>query len=142
MIRRPPRATRTDTLFPYTTLVRSAICGGTPSAVTRAGTPPAEVKVIDYDPALSATLGGIAIAPERQKDILAALGFSVIEQGGRWQVSVPSWRRDMDGAPDVVEEVTRITGFDANAAVPVTRADGGETGETHVGNSATKAVIV
>src|SRR3546814_14723686 len=52
-----------------------AICGGTPSAVTRAGTPPAEVKVIDYDPALSATLGGIAIAPERQKDILAALGF-------------------------------------------------------------------
>src|SRR3546814_6752018 len=25
MIRRPPRSTRTDTLFPYTTLVRSAI---------------------------------------------------------------------------------------------------------------------
>ncbi|MGN6691784.1 MAG: YtpR family tRNA-binding protein, partial [Sphingopyxis sp.] len=38
-----------------------AICGGTPSAVTRAGTPPAEVKSVDYDPALSATLGGIAI---------------------------------------------------------------------------------
>src|SRR3546814_16442759 len=74
-----------------------AICGGTPSAVTRAGTPPAEVKTIDYGPALSATLGGIAIAPERQKDILAALGFSVIEQGGRWQVSVPSWRRDRKG---------------------------------------------
>ena len=33
-----------------------AICGGTPSAVTRAGTPPAGVKTIDYDPALSATL--------------------------------------------------------------------------------------
>src|SRR3546814_14065461 len=79
---------------------------------------------LDYDPALSATLGGIAIAPERQKDILAALGFSVIEQGGRWQVSVPSWRRDMDGAPDVVEEVTRITGFDAIASVPLPRADG------------------
>src|SRR3546814_3331916 len=55
---------------------------------------------------------------------LAALGFSVIEQGGRWQVSVPSWRRDMDGAPDVVEEVTRITGFDAIASVPLPRADG------------------
>src|SRR3546814_10802848 len=25
MIRRPPRSTRTDTLFPYTTLVRSAV---------------------------------------------------------------------------------------------------------------------
>ncbi|MDP3783930.1 MAG: phenylalanine--tRNA ligase subunit beta, partial [Sphingopyxis sp.] len=43
-----------------------AICGGTPSAVTRAGAPPAEVKTVDYDPTLSATLGGIAIAPERQ----------------------------------------------------------------------------
>ncbi|KGB53423.1 Phenylalanine--tRNA ligase beta subunit [Sphingopyxis sp. LC81] len=101
-----------------------AICGGTPSAVTRAGTPPAEVKTVDYDPALSATLGGIAIAPERQKEILAALGFSVIEQGGRWQVAVPSWRRDVDGAPDIVEEVTRIIGFDAVASVPLPRTDG------------------
>lgn len=100
------------------------ICGGNPSTVTRAGTPPAEVKTIDYDPALSATLGGIAIAPERQQEILAALGFSVIEQGGRWQVSVPSWRRDMDAAPDVVEEVTRITGFDAIASVALPRTDG------------------
>lgn len=101
-----------------------AICGGTPSAVTRAGAPPAEVKTIDYDPSLSATLGGIEIAPDRQKDILTALGFGVIEQGGRWQVSVPSWRRDMDGAPDVVEEVTRITGFDAIASAPLPRTDG------------------
>src|SRR3546814_2665752 len=28
MIRRPPRSTRTDTLFPYTTLFRSIGCGG------------------------------------------------------------------------------------------------------------------
>lgn len=101
-----------------------AICGGTPSMVTRAGTPPAEVKTVDYDPALSATLGGIAIAPERQQDILTALGFTIIEQGGRWQVQVPSWRRDIDGAPDLVEEVTRITGFDAIASVPLPRSDG------------------
>lgn len=100
------------------------ICGGQPSMVTRAGTPPAEVKVIEYDPALSATLGGIAIAPERQQEILSALGFSVTEQGGRWQVAVPSWRRDMDAAPDVVEEVTRITGFDAIASVALPRTDG------------------
>ncbi|MCW0196848.1 phenylalanine--tRNA ligase subunit beta [Sphingopyxis sp.] len=101
-----------------------AICGGTPSAVTRAGTPPAEVKTVDYDPALSATLGGIAIPAERQKAILTALGFGVIEQAGHWQVAVPSWRRDIDGAPDLVEEVTRITGFDAIESVPLPRADG------------------
>src|SRR3546814_5446412 len=29
MIRRPPRSTRTDTLFPYTTLFRSDLCGQT-----------------------------------------------------------------------------------------------------------------
>src|SRR3546814_12649693 len=28
MIRRPPRSTRTDTLFPYTTLFRSAVARG------------------------------------------------------------------------------------------------------------------
>ncbi|MGV7122794.1 phenylalanine--tRNA ligase subunit beta [Sphingopyxis sp. 550A] len=101
-----------------------AICGGTPSAVTRAGTPPAEVKTVDYDPALSATLGGIAIPASRQKEILEALDFSIIEQAGHWQVAVPSWRRDVDGAPDLVEEVTRITGFDAIESVPLPRADG------------------
>src|SRR3546814_13839770 len=30
MIRRPPRSTRTDTLFPYTTLFRSAVVGRPP----------------------------------------------------------------------------------------------------------------
>jgi len=101
-----------------------AICGGTPSAVTRAGTPPAEVKSVEYDPSLSATLGGIAIEPERQKDILGALGFGVTENAGRWQVTVPSWRRDIDAAPDIVEEVTRINGFDAIQSVPLPRTDG------------------
>ncbi|WP_447765645.1 phenylalanine--tRNA ligase subunit beta [Sphingopyxis panaciterrae] len=101
-----------------------AICGGTPSATTHAGTPPAEVRHIDYDPALSATLGGIAIAPDRQKDILTALGFTVLDQAGRWQVAVPSWRRDMDGPADVVEEVTRIHGFDAIPSTPLPRTDG------------------
>src|SRR3546814_7413690 len=32
MIRRPPRSTRTDTLFPYTTLFRSAIAPGPDAA--------------------------------------------------------------------------------------------------------------
>src|SRR3546814_18493799 len=37
MIRRPPRSTRTDTLFPYTTLFRSAMSGGTEVAAGRIG---------------------------------------------------------------------------------------------------------
>jgi phenylalanyl-tRNA synthetase beta chain len=99
------------------------ICGGTPSAMTRSGAPPVEAKTIDYDPALSATLGGIAIDPERQKAILEALGFGVTE-GNPWKIAVPSWRRDVDGAPDIVEEVTRITGFDAVESVALPRDEG------------------
>src|SRR3546814_20417524 len=34
MIRRPPRSTRTDTLFPYTTLFRSTSYGGTIAMMT------------------------------------------------------------------------------------------------------------
>src|SRR3546814_7320329 len=39
MIRRPPRSTRTDTLFPYTTLFRSGAGGNQPAAAFRAGGP-------------------------------------------------------------------------------------------------------
>src|SRR3546814_1476708 len=35
MIRRPPRSTRTDTLFPYTTLFRSAVGAGFQAAFER-----------------------------------------------------------------------------------------------------------
>ena len=99
------------------------ICGGTPSTVTRAGTPPAADKIVDYDPSLSATLGGIAIDPAKQRAILEALGFGITE-GSPWKIAVPSWRRDVDAAPDIVEEVTRITGFDAIESVPLPRTDG------------------
>jgi phenylalanyl-tRNA synthetase beta chain len=42
--------------------------------------------------------------------ILERLGFSV-ESGETWQVRPPSWRRDVDGAADIVEEVVRIHGI-------------------------------
>src|SRR3546814_2420244 len=40
MIRRPPRSTRTDTLFPYTTLFRSEADGGLHCRAHRASGPP------------------------------------------------------------------------------------------------------
>lgn len=97
------------------------ICGGEASDVTRAGTPPVPQKALRHDPAHSETLGGVRVAPERQKEILERLGFSV---DADWQVKVPSWRRDVDGPADLVEEVVRITGLDAVASTPLPRADG------------------
>ncbi|WP_294310973.1 phenylalanine--tRNA ligase subunit beta [uncultured Sphingomonas sp.] len=96
-------------------------CGGTASNVTRAGQPPVLAKTIVYDPNLAETLGGLAIAPDRQKAILESLGFTVTAD---WQVTAPSWRRDVDGPADLVEEVIRIEGIDHVPPVALPRAPG------------------
>jgi phenylalanyl-tRNA synthetase beta chain len=112
--------------------------GGTASGVTRAGQPPQGKRVVQYDPHLCDTLGGLHVAPERQARILLSLGFSVgaitradaysdalfagIERA--WPVTVPSWRRDIDGPADLVEEVIRIEGIDKVPSVPLPRRPG------------------
>ena len=68
-------------------------------------------------------LGGIDVEIVKQQQILEALGFKV-EISGTWTISVPSWRRDVVGAPDIVEEVVRMVGLDAIASVPLPRAPG------------------
>ncbi len=96
-------------------------CGGEPSDVTRAGQPPLERKAITYDTARCAALGGIDVPADRQKAILESLGFEVAAD---WTVTVPTWRRDVDGWADLVEEVVRIVGLDNVVSTPLPRADG------------------
>ncbi|MGB7654976.1 MAG: phenylalanine--tRNA ligase subunit beta [Novosphingobium sp.] len=98
-----------------------SICGGEPSEVVRAGSPPVTPKLIKYDPALAEKLGGVAIPEAQQRATLSALGFA---SDAGWTVSVPSWRPDVDGAPDIVEEVVRIHGLDNVASVALPRAEG------------------
>ncbi len=97
------------------------ICGGEASEVIRAGEAPSGTKVVAYDPALSERLGGVAIPEDQQRATLRALGFA---SDARWNVVVPSWRPDVDGAPDLVEEVVRIHGLDNVASVALPRTDG------------------
>lgn len=97
------------------------LCGGTASDVTRAGEAPTEQRTITYDPGQCASLGGMDVAPERQKAILEALGFIV---DGDWRVTVPTWRRDVHGWQDLVEEVIRIEGLDNIPSTPLPRAPG------------------
>lgn len=97
------------------------ICGGEASEVVRAGSPPVEAKAVAYDPALAGSLGGVDVPRPEQQRILEALGFAV---SADWTVTVPGWRPDVDGAPDIVEEVIRIHGLDKVASVPLPRADG------------------
>lgn len=97
------------------------ICGGEPSEVIRAGTPPATPRLVKYDPALAERLGGVAIPADQQRETLSALGFA---SDAAWTVTVPTWRPDVDGAPDLVEEVVRIHGLDNIASAPLPRAEG------------------
>jgi phenylalanyl-tRNA synthetase beta chain len=97
------------------------ICGGQASDIIKAGEPPVAPRYIAYDPAYCAALGGVEINKDEQKAILTRLGFIV---DPAWQVAVPSWRRDVDGPADLVEEVVRIYGIDNVPSTPLPRADG------------------
>ena len=97
------------------------ICGGEASDIVRAGQPPVDRKMLAYDTSRCATLGGIDVPAEQQKAILESLGFEVASD---WTVTVPTWRRDIDGPADLVEEVVRIVGLDNIVSVPLPRADG------------------
>jgi phenylalanyl-tRNA synthetase beta chain len=97
------------------------LCGGSASLPTHSGTPPTTRKRIAFDPARAETLGGLAVAPERQREILTALGFTVEDD---WTVLPPPARRDVDGPADLVEEVIRIVGIDSVPATPLPRAAG------------------
>ncbi|MBF5090534.1 phenylalanine--tRNA ligase subunit beta [Novosphingobium sp. NBM11] len=101
------------------------ICGGEASEVLRVGAPPLARKTVAYDPALAGRLGGVAVAEDEQRRILAALGFEAAAgEGSGWTVTVPTWRPDVDGAADIVEEVIRVHGLDAVPSTPLPRADG------------------
>ncbi len=97
------------------------ICGGEASDVVRAGSPPLVTKTIAYDTGHCARLGGIDVAPEEQMAILERLGFAVDSD---WHVTAPSWRRDVEGSADLVEEVVRMIGLDNVPSTPLPRADG------------------
>ncbi len=97
------------------------LCGGKASDITRAGTPPTDMSTISYDPKQCAALGGIDVAPEKQKTILESLGFAV---DSNWQVTPPTWRRDIAGWQDLVEEVVRIEGLDSVPSTPLPRKAG------------------
>jgi phenylalanyl-tRNA synthetase beta chain len=99
------------------------ICGGEASAKVEAGAPPLETKTITYKPQTSATLGGLSVPADKQRASLEALGFTVAGDGP-FEVTVPSWRRDIVGAPDLVEEVLRIEGYDNIPSVALPRAEG------------------
>jgi phenylalanyl-tRNA synthetase beta chain len=97
------------------------LCGGTPSEITVAGEVPLSDRVIDFPLTEPKRLAGIDLGLAEIKRVLARLGFFVAGSGPNLKVAVPSWRPDVHGSADLVEELVRIIGVDRVPATPFGR---------------------
>jgi phenylalanyl-tRNA synthetase beta chain len=95
------------------------LCGGEASEIEVAGAPPAPPAPFAFDPAYVHKLSGLSIGREGVLEILGKLGFKTEGHGAQVTVSPPSWRRDVEGKADLVEEVARIAGFDKLPSTPL-----------------------
>ncbi len=97
------------------------ICGGEASQLEIGGRAPAHQRKISFDPTRVKSLGGVDVAEGETKSILERLGFVVVT-GSPWTVSPPSWRSDVEGWQDLVEEILRIHGYDKIPETTLPRA--------------------
>ncbi|MGN6779231.1 phenylalanine--tRNA ligase subunit beta [Rhizobium sp.] len=95
-----------------TTELVLACCGGTAAKARVEGYKGYDAKVVDFPLSEVKRLTGLDVSADESKSILTKLGFSVSGSGERISVAVPSWRPDVDGKADLVEEIMRIHGVD------------------------------
>lgn len=89
------------------------LCGGEPSELVVAGGEPNWQRIIEFDTRYVAQLSGVDVPQDGQIAILHALGFTVEKKGDTSLVlTPPSWRGDIEGRADIVEEIIRIYGYD------------------------------
>jgi phenylalanyl-tRNA synthetase beta chain len=101
------------------------ICGGTPSAITLAGEVPVPDRVIDFPLEEVKRLAGLELRFVEIKRVLGRLGFVTAGTGPVIKVAVPTWRPDIHGKADIVEEIVRIVGVDRVPMTPFVRGDTG-----------------
>src|SRR5215469_8079560 len=95
-------------------------CGGEPSEVVVAGAPPEWRREIEFSGAAVKRLAGLDLPQAEIVAILKSLGFEV-DGSERLRVKPPSWRGDVEGSADLVEEVVRIFGIDKMPAAAMSR---------------------
>ncbi|MCG5235051.1 phenylalanine--tRNA ligase subunit beta [Xanthobacter oligotrophicus] len=99
------------------------ICGGEASEVVLAGAIPDTTRTIAFPLSEVKRLAGLEASEQEIRDVLEALGFAVSGAAPVLDVVPPSWRGDIEGKADLVEEVVRILGLDR---VPATELPRGE----------------
>ncbi|HTT79490.1 MAG TPA: phenylalanine--tRNA ligase subunit beta [Stellaceae bacterium] len=100
------------------------LCGGEPSHIVVAGRTPDWRRTYVLRPERPASLGGLHVPPAESRAILDALGCTVADDAahdGSVVVAPPSWRGDIEGEADLVEEVLRVKGFDLIPPEPLPR---------------------
>src|SRR5215472_10680073 len=97
------------------------LCGGTPSEIIVAGAAEAPEIVIDFPLSELKRLAGLTVPLPEMRGVLERLGFFVAGSGEKLKIAVPSWRPDVHGAADIVEELIRIIGVDRVPPTPFPR---------------------
>ncbi len=105
------------------------LCGGTPSAITTAGAIDIPDRIIDFPLAEVGRLAGVELPFIELKLVLGRLGFHTAGTGPVIKIAIPSWRPDVHGKADIVEEIVRIIGVDR---VPTPAFERGDTGRRPV----------
>lgn len=99
------------------------MCGGTPSENVVVGKAFGDDRVIDFPVTEVKRLSGIEVPQPEMKRILTHLGFMMAGPGPVVKVAVPSWRTDVHGKADIVEEIVRIYGVDKMPMTPFERGE-------------------
>ncbi|MFG1477196.1 phenylalanine--tRNA ligase subunit beta [Xanthobacter sp. V4C-4] len=99
------------------------ICGGTPSEVVLAGAIPDTTRTIAFPLTEVKRLTGLEASEQEIRHVLGALGFAVSGAAPVLDVVPPSWRGDIEGKADLVEEVVRILGLERVPSTELPRGD-------------------
>ena len=99
------------------------ICGGTPSESVVVGKAHGDDRVIDFPLTEVKRLAGIEVPLPEMRGILTRLGFITAGNGPVMKVAIPSWRSDVEGKADIVEEIVRIVGVDKVPETPFERGE-------------------
>ena len=97
----------------YITRLIKEITGAEASHLVLAGEGIAPAAPLAFAPQDVLGLTGVDVPAARQKEILEILGFTVDDtNAAQWQVTRPTWRPDVHGKADIIEEIIRIHGYE------------------------------